>query len=171
MLTLFFLFLPQLLFATFFFFLCLAFLTGGPFVPSRRKVVQAMVYIARIKPGTTIYDLGSGDGRILFAAARRGATAIGYEINPLLALWTRLRAYFSPYRNTIGVRWKNLWKADLTYADVVFLYLLPMSTAALRGHLRRTLKPGAWVVTNTFLFSNWKPIRRDPTHHVYAYRV
>ena len=102
----------QILFAVFFFYLCIAFITGAPFVPSTDPVSRTMIQLAHIKKGMTVYDLGSGNGKLLFLAAEKDAVAIGLEINPFLVLLSNLRAYVSPYRERIKTYWKNLWKTD-----------------------------------------------------------
>lgn len=161
----------QLLLAGFFLFLCLAFVTGGPFVPSSKRAVDAMVALARITPGQTVFDVGSGDGRVLFAAAKQGAFAKGVEINPYLVRFTRIKAFLSPYRGKITVLWGNLWTTDLSTADIVFVYLIPWRMEDLAQKLKKELKPGATIITNSFIFPKWKIIRRDTTHHVYAFRI
>src|SRR3989344_5032965 len=77
----------QLGFAILIFYLCIAFITGAPFVPSTNPTAHAMIRLACIKPGMKVYDLGAGNGNLLFLAAKGGATAIGLEINPLLVFW------------------------------------------------------------------------------------
>ncbi len=161
----------QLLFAGFFLFLCLAFVTGGPFVPSNKRSVTAMVKLARINKGQTIYDVGSGDGRVLFEAAKTGARAIGIEINPYLVHYTNVRAFLSPYRGRVKAEWKNLWHADLKRADVVFVYLIPWKMDVLADKLKKELKPGSLVISNSFIFPGWKIIREDKTNHVYAFKI
>lgn len=162
---LFFLFL-QLIIAGLFLFLCIAFITGGPFVPSSKKSVAAMVVLARIKKGMTIIDLGSGDGRVLFASAKKGATAIGYEMNPYLVLWTKLHN-----NKHVWVYWKNLWNADLSNADIVFVYLLPWRMEKLAKKLKKELKPGSLIISNSFIFPNWKRVREDQKNHIYVFGV
>lgn len=161
----------QLLMAGFFLFLCLAFVTGGPFVPSSKHSVKAMVKLARIKKGQTIYDVGSGDGRVLFEAAKSGAKAIGIEINPYLVHYTNIRAFLSPYRGSITAQWSNLWKADLRDADVVFVYLIPWKMDILAQKLKKELKPGSLVISNSFIFPGWTVVREDKAHHVYAFNI
>ncbi len=161
----------QLAFAAFILFLCLAFVTGGPFVPSTNTAVEAMIKAAHIHPGMTVYDVGSGDGRVLFAAAREGANAVGIEINPYLVWYTRIRAFFSPYRGRIRVVWGDLWRTDLKRADLVFVYLIPWRMGDFAAKLTRELPKGAAVVSNSFIFPNWKAIHKDPRHHIYTFRV
>jgi len=95
MLTIFFLIL-QLLFAVFFFYLCLAFIIGAPFVPSTNTVSDIMIRFAHIKKGMVVYDLGSGNGKLLFLSAKKGAIAKGLEINPYLVILSNIRSCFYP---------------------------------------------------------------------------
>lgn len=161
----------QLAFAGFILFLCVAFVTGGPFVPSNKNSVRAMITLARLHPGQTVIDVGSGDGRVLFHAAKKGVKAIGIEINPYLVLYTRFRAFLGPYRGNITVLWKNLWNADLKDANVVFVYLIPWKMDVLAKKLREETKPGTLIVSNTFIFPHWKIVRKDVKHHIYAFTI
>ena len=168
--TIFFLFL-NLSFALFMLFLTLAFVTGAPFVKSNKQAVDAMIRLAKIKPGIKVYDLGSGDATLLFRAASLGATAFGLEINPFLVLWSWLKILFSPYRTKIIVRWKNFWHADLSQADVVFVYLLPWRMKMLENHIKKHCKPGTRIVSNSFIFPSLKSLEADKEAHVYSFRV
>ncbi len=161
----------QLFFAGFFLFLCLAFVTGGPFVPSSKRSVETMIRLAKLRPGQTIIDAGSGDGRVLFEAAKQGANSVGLEINPYLVLYTRLRTFFGPYRGSVTVLWQNLWSADLHQADVVFVYLIPWKMDVLAEKLKRELKPGSLVISNSFMFPGWKIVREDRDHHIYVFKI
>ena len=161
----------QLGFFFFLFYLCLAFVTGAPYVPSVNPTAAAMIRLARITPDTTIYDLGSGDGRLLLLAAQKGARAIGYEINPFLVFWSTLRSFFSPYSGTTKTIWKNFWRVDISGADVVFVYLLPWRMETLGKKLQKELKPGALVVSNSFIFPGWRILRQDPKTHDYVFQV
>lgn len=161
----------HVLFALLVFFLVVAFVTGAPFVPSTNLVAQSMIGLARIKPGMNVYDLGSGNGKLLFLAAKQGAIALGFEINPFLVLLSWVRTLAAPYRNQITTRWQNFWTADLSGADVVFIYLLPWRMKQLKKKLQKELKPGSLVVSNSFIFPNWNILRQDRQKHVYVFRV
>ena len=130
-----------------------------------------MISLAHIKPGMKIFDLGSGDGRLLRLAAEKGARAIGFEINPFLVLFTKIKFIFSPYHNSVTVKWKNFWKSDLRDADVVFVYLLPWRMEKLEEFLKNQLKPGTLVISNSFIFSNLKRIKKDELNHVYVFKI
>lgn len=159
--------LVHLFFAVFLFFLMLSFLTGAPFVPSSQTRTRSMVKLAHLKPGMTVYDLGSGDGRILLAAAKKGAKAIGIEINPFLVLWSKIRCR----DKNIIIRWNSLWNTDISDAHVVFVYLLPTHMKKLEQKLTNQLRRGTLVVSNSFIFPNWKILRQDKKNHIYVFRV
>lgn len=160
----------QLLFAVFFLYLCIAFVTGAPFVPSTKSASTSMIRLANIQKGNVVYDLGSGDGRLLFLAAKMGATAIGVEINPFLVIFTNLKSLFSPYRKQVKAKWQDFWKSDLTNADRVFVYLLPWKMQKLEKKLREELKPEAQIISNSFIFKSWKLEAKDEAKHIYVFK-
>jgi len=120
------------------------------FVPTPEPVVEDMLSLADIQPGQILYDLGSGDGRILLAAAQKyGATAVGYEIDPQLVRLSRQRIAEAGLEDRIEVREGNLFDADLSRADVVTLYLSPTMNRKLIP-LFETMKPGARIISHDF---------------------
>lgn len=153
----------QLGFVVYLLYYIVAFLSGAPFVPSTKPVAARMIRLAQIKKGNIVYDLGSGDGKLLLLAEKYGAHATGYEINPLLVLWSNLRGAHT--------RWRNFWHADINDADVVFIYLLPWKMDALANKLKRECKKGTRIISNSFIFPNWKILRQDPARHVYVFRI
>jgi 16S rRNA A1518/A1519 N6-dimethyltransferase RsmA/KsgA/DIM1 with predicted DNA glycosylase/AP lyase activity len=163
--------LLQLLFGIMFFFLTIAFITGAPFVPSQKKTAKKMVELAKISKNDTVYDLGSGDGRLILEAAQQTTKAVyGIEINPVLVWFTKLRILLSGQKNS-RCRWGNFWTTDLSDANIVFVYLLPWKMEALAKKLKHELKPGSRVVSNSFIFPNWKMISNDESLHVYVFEV
>ena len=160
----------QLGFVVFFLYMCIASINGAPFVPSKKQTAESMIKLAAIKKGATIYDLGSGNGKLLFLAESRGARAIGYEINPILVWYTNLLAFLHR-QPRVHVYWKNFWAATIRDADVVFIYLLPWKMERLEQKIKNECKKGAIIVSNSFIFPNWKTLRSDPLHHVYVFRV
>lgn len=164
-------FLLHISFALLIFFLTLAFVTGAPFVRSNKVAVDAMIRLARIRPGMKVYDLGSGDGTLLFHAARLGATAVGFEINPFLVLWTNIKIFASGRQKHIFALWRNFWFADFSNADVVFVYLLPWRMKALETLLKRTCRPGTRIISNSFIFPTLKRKRKDKNAHIYSFTI
>jgi hypothetical protein len=161
----------HLLFAVLISFLVMSFFTGAPYVPSSKKVTQKMVEFARVRRHSTIIDLGSGDGRLLFASAIRGARARGYEINPFLVLLTWVKKILFYPGQRVSVVWGNFWKADLTDTDAVFIYLIPSKMDRLATKLKTELRPGSIVVSNSFIFPDWQIYRQDKELHVYAFKI
>lgn len=133
-------------------------LKGAPFVRSSKKNIKAMIELADIKVGDQIVDLGSGDGTILLEAARRGAEAIGIEINPFLCLYSRWRIKRAGFTAQAKVLCGDFRDYSLRDADVVFLYLWPSTIEKLREKLIRELKPGALVISNGFRVPLWKQV-------------
>ena len=155
--------LIQLGFVIYLAYFCFAFLSGAPFVPTKTPAALTMIRLANIKAGMSVYDLGSGNGKLLRLAGRQGARAVGYEINPFLVLWSNLRG--------ARTRWKNFWKADVSDADVIFVYLLPNHMEKLEKKLKSECRRGTLVVSNSFIFPHWKILRQDPLRHIYVFRV
>lgn len=162
--------LLNLFFATLLLFLCIAFLTGAPFVPTASKTTKRMAELAKITKDDIVYDLGSGDGRLLFAAnSYRPKRIIGIEINPYLVVWTRFQALLK--RSTVKVKMGNFWTTPLNDATVVFIYLLPWKMNSLEKKLRQELPKGSRIVSNSFIFPNLKKIDEDTQHHIHVFTI
>lgn len=129
----------------------------APFVPSSPEVVTAMVALSKPKPGERWVDLGSGDGRVLLAAAREGAQARGYEVNPSLVALTRKNILLAGLSLNASVHQGVLWEADIRDADIISFYLMPPAMARLQEKLRAEAKPGCRIVSNTFSCPGWEP--------------
>jgi SAM-dependent methyltransferase len=128
------------------------------FVPTPHKVVAAMLDLAEVSEDDTVYDLGSGDGRVLLAAAGRGARAVGIEIDPDLVERSRQAVLEAGLADRITIRRGDLFKQDLTPATVVTMYLMPDLNVQLRPQLDR-LRPGTRVVSHMFGIQGAKPVK------------
>jgi cyclopropane fatty-acyl-phospholipid synthase-like methyltransferase len=111
---------------------------------------------ASVGPGDVVYDLGSGDGRIVIAAARDfGARAVGVELDPRLVQESRDAAYAAGVGDRATFVWKDIFDVDLSPATVVTVYLFPEVNARLLPKLMRELRPGARVVSHEYPIGDW----------------
>ncbi len=150
----------------------------APYVPSPQNVVEKMLEAARLKAGETVYDLGSGDGRVLITAAQRfGARAVGVEISPKEVKASRERIQQLKLDDRIQVIEGDLLTADFSGADVVTIYLLTTSNELLRPALEKKLKPGARVVSHDYQIRGWTPVAVEKieahrrVHQLYVYEI
>jgi protein-L-isoaspartate O-methyltransferase len=129
------------------------------YVPTPQPVVDAMLELAQVKHSDVVYDLGSGDGRIVITAARKyGAAGVGIEIDPALVKKARANAAAAGVSNRVRFATQNLFTTDLSQASVVTLYLLQSINERLRPKLVRELKPGTRVVSHVFnMGPEWPP--------------
>jgi SAM-dependent methyltransferase len=128
-----------------------------PFVPTPQEVVDKMVELAAVKKGDVVYDLGSGDGRIVITAAKKGARAVGYEIDPDLVKESRENIRKAGLEKLAEIRQQDILTVDLSGATVVTMYLLPDVNLRLKPNLLSQLKPGSRVVSHAFDMGDWKP--------------
>jgi len=150
----------------------------APYIPSPQIVVERMLELARIKPGETVYDLGSGDGRILITAAQKfRAKAVGIEMSSELCKFTTAKIEKLGLQDQVKVMHANLLRVDLSPADVVTIYLLTSSNIRLRPNLEKYLRTGARVVSNDFEIRGWKTKEvvsmqiGNAQHTIYLYEI
>jgi SAM-dependent methyltransferase len=142
-------------------------LGGPPFLGSRPEYAAAAFALAELKPGERVLDLGSGDGRLLLAAAAQGAQATGYEINLLLVWWSRFKALVAGQRARVRVHWQDFAKADLAAADLVVLYCTDAAMTRLAERFRQELPAGARVITLRYPIPDWEPVAQNGPAHLY----
>lgn len=148
----------------------------APYVPSPQRVVDRMLDLAAVKPGEIVYDLGCGDGRVLFTAAQRHkAQAVGIEIDQKLVQQTNAKIAQLGLQDRVTVIQGDLRNADLSAADIVVLYLMTGVNEQLRPKLEK-LKPGTRVVSYSYAVPGWNPKRVDRTderegHSIYLYEL
>jgi len=150
----------------------------APNLPTPQLIVQKMLEAGHVKAGETVYDLGSGDGRILIAAAQQfGARGVGIEILPELCEKSRRHIKELGLEDKITIVEGSALRADLRPADVVTMCLLTASNERLRPILEKSLKPGSRVVTNEFPVKGWRPfavahVREGSMEHIiYVYSM
>ena len=126
------------------------------FVATPAEVVDAMLTAARITSADIVYDLGSGDGRIVIAAAKKyGARGVGIEINPQLVAESNASARAAGVSHLVQFVQGDLFTADFSAATVVTLYLSPSLNERIKPRLLRELRPGTRVVSNTYDMLGW----------------
>jgi predicted O-methyltransferase YrrM len=129
-----------------------------PYVPTPKEVVDRMLQLANVTGDDTLYDLGSGDGRIVITAAQRyGTRATGIDINPELVQQSQANAQAANVADRVEFVQQDLFQTDLSKATVVTLYLLPDINLKLRPKLLRELKPGTRIVSHDFNMGEWEP--------------
>lgn len=136
-----------LVFLLFIQFLRLVFTKSPPFVPTSGKDVRTMVELAGIRQGDRVSDLGCGDGRIVRAAATKGAEATGYELSVPTYLFAKLLSLRTP---NARIRFGDFWKTDFSDQDVLFCFLLKKPMRRFQEAVWPTLKPGSRVVSYMF---------------------
>jgi SAM-dependent methyltransferase len=131
---------------------------GGPFVPTPWVILDEMLKLADIRPDDVVYDLGSGDGRLVIAAAERhGARGVGIERHPDLVVHSRALAAQRGLAERVKFVEGDVLEADVRGATVVFMYLLPRLVVQLVPKLRAELPVGARVVSHDYPLEPWKP--------------
>ena len=147
-------------------------LYGLPPVPTKPERIRRALEMARLQPDETLYDLGAGDGRVLFIAVRDfGAKAVGVEIGPIQCALIWLRAVASGLGEKIQVKWKNYYKADLRDADVVFVYATSKEVLKLAPHLEAQMKLGSRLVSISADFREWEPSGLDEQELIFVYEM
>jgi hypothetical protein len=125
-------------------------------VPSPQELVDKMLDMAKVTPKDFVMDLGSGDGRTVITAAKRGASALGVEFNPDMVALSKRNAEKAGVSGKANFVEADIFKTDLTKATVITLFLLTDLNLKLRPTIL-TLKPGTRIVSNTFRMGDWEP--------------
>ena len=150
-----------------------------PYVPTPQEVVERMLELAQVKKGDVVYDLGSGDGRIVVTAAKKyGVKAIGFEIDPERIKESLENIKKAGVGHLVEIRQQDIRTVDLSQASVLTMYLLPEVNLMIRLNIWKQMKPGSRVVSHDFDMGDWKPIKteqiKDPSgweHTLYLWQV
>jgi len=133
-----------------------------PFVPTPIEVVDKMLELAEVKKSDVVYDLGSGDGRIVIRAAKKYRVhAVGIEMDRLLLAKARKDAAAAGVTHLAQFRAEDALKTDLSPATVVTLYMLPWFNEKMKPNFKKYLKPGARIVAHDFGIEGWKPEKSE----------
>jgi len=139
---------------------------GAPYVPILHRDSRRILDLAELKPGQTLIDLGSGDGRLLRAAASRGIHCIGYEINPYLVWVSRIVCF--RYRKLVTIHTADIWHMKLPPADVIYIFILDRYMARLGAKFATEITKPTKVISYVFKLPNRTPIHK--THNTYVYQ-
>lgn len=142
-----------------------------PYVPTPDRVVARMLEMADVKPGDTVIDLGSGDGRIAIAAVRdRNADlALGIDLDPERVREAEANAKAAAVSDRVTFEQGDLFKKDISNATVLTMYLLPRVNLRLRPVILDTLAPGTRVVSHAFSMDDWQADRSDYVSGTFVY--
>jgi SAM-dependent methyltransferase len=145
------------------------------FAPTRHVVADAMLKLARVRPDDVVYDLGSGDGRIVILAAQKyGARGVGVELDPRLLEISRQVARDGEVAHRVAFIEGDLFATDISEATVVTLYLSTGVNRQLEPKLRRELKPGTRIVSHQFRIGSWAPdeaVRADDGTELFLWTI
>lgn len=144
-----------------------------PYARTRPEVVDLMINMAAVRPGDRVVDLGTGDGRVLLAAAARGGAGLGVDIDPVLVGEARAEAERRGLADRARFAVQDLFRTPLRDADVLAMFLLPEVNLRLRSRILSEMRPGARVVSHAFDMGDWPPDARGRAGgaRVYLWRV
>lgn len=153
----------------------------APFVPSPNLVVEYMLKLADLKTGEVLFDMGAGDGRTVIIAAKTfGARSVGVELREDLAKRAMSTVHENGLENRVTILNEDMFKVNLTSADVVYLYLTTSANEKIRPKLESDLKKGARIVSHDYEIVGWRPEKVEnfcenpklgyPSHTIYLYR-
>ena len=133
---------------------------AAPWVPTWKADIQRIMRLAHIQPGERFFDLGCGDGRMMFAAAAHGAHATGFELSLFHYIWVKIKILLTRTQN-VHIRYQDFWYTNLQQADVVYFFLHPRIYKKLKIKLEKELKPGARVIAYVWPIEGWAPTAVD----------
>ncbi len=134
--------------------------SDAPFVPTKMERIRDVLKVAKLKKGQIFWELGSGDGRVVLEAAKMGALAFGIEQSLIRVILSKIK---SERLNTAArpqFIHGDIFKTDFSNADIVFIFLLPKGIEKLEKQLKKKLRKGTKIITQTFHFKKWKPYKK-----------
>ncbi len=155
-----------ILISVLFVFFALIVLVGAPYVPTKQKELEQVFGAVKLRKGSRVIDLGSGDGRVIIEAAKRGFKAEGYELNPILVAIAKYR--LNKYTNAT-CHLGDYWQADVGRANMVFIFSAQPYMKRLSQKLNKELKPGAQVVSYGFSLPGRKIVKKVGAANIYQF--
>lgn len=129
----------------------------APYIPTKMGAIKKILKLAGVKKSKKFCELGSGDGRVVIAASELGANSVGIEQSFLRILYSRYKA--KKIKNAKFIH-GNIFSKTYSDADIVYIYLLLKGVNRLEDKLKKELKKGSIVITQTYHFQNWKPFKK-----------
>jgi len=149
-----------------------SFVKGAGYEPVPAKILDEMIEFSQPGPGKKVFDLGSGFGKIILRVSQQtGATCVGVDVDPLKVWWTSRQIRAKGLEKKVSVLKQNLLEADISGADIVFVFLWDGIMQKLKGKVLREMKPGTVVVSYYHEFRGWQPERKDLKTKVFLYRI
>lgn len=139
--------------------------SDAPYVPSKIEKIKKVLKLIKLK-NKNFYELGSGDGRVVLEAVKMGANAFGIEQSLIRILYSRWQSH-QLHLNTHFIH-GDIFKQNYTNADIVFIYLLHQGVDKLESKLKKELKKGSIIITQTYHFKNWKPYKKISDFWIYS---
>lgn len=127
---------------------------GAPYEPSSKKRIEQIIKLANVKKGEKMVDLGSGDGRIVAEFAKLGIESYGYEINPWLVLYSKIRYW--KLKNA-HFYCKNFWHTNLSKFDIIVSFQIHYVMKKMQRKLEKELKKPTKIISEKWEFPGWKP--------------
>jgi precorrin-6B methylase 2 len=140
---------------------------GAPYLPTLTKQMNIALELADLQPGQSLLELGCGDGKVLIAAAQQGVRAIGFELNPLLVIFCKLRCW--RYRKLVSVHWANFWTRTWPVTDVIFIFGLPRIMTRLDTKIAQEAHQSVKLVSFAFAIPGKKLTRKRGGVLLYTY--
>jgi 16S rRNA A1518/A1519 N6-dimethyltransferase RsmA/KsgA/DIM1 with predicted DNA glycosylase/AP lyase activity len=149
---------------------CGVVLFGAPYLPTLSKRVEDALNLMDLKPGQTMLELGSGDGRMLKAAAKRGLNAVGYELNPLLVVYSKINCW--RFRKNVVIHWGNYWHKKWPPTDGIYVFLLQPYMEKLHNRLmQESKKSSIKLVSFAFKIEQKEDKKHKDGMYLYIYKT
>lgn len=140
--------------------------SDAPFIPTKKSQIKQVLKAAGLKKGRIFYELGSGDGRVVLEAAKMGAVANGVEQSWIRVWYSRFKSWRLKL-NKVSFFHGDIFQRHYFPADVVYIYLLTEGVLKLERKLKKELKNGAVVITQTYHFKKWPPFKKLGNFYFY----
>lgn len=152
-----------------FFVFMYALLFGGPYAPAAHNRIATMIALTKPKKGEKMVDLGSGDGRIVIEFAKLGIESHGYEINPILVLWSKLKIRQAGVSHKAFIHFKDYWLLDFSKFNIVAFFVSPLVVGRVKNKVKKEMKSGSRAVSNSFKLPGLKHKKEENKVYLYEF--